>query len=465
MNEERPIGPDEQNSPIIPEAPSDGQPPVNGQAPENEQYPPYGQAPGYEQPQNYGQAPDWQPPQGYGQYPGCQPPQNYGQYPGYQPPQGYGQYPGYQPPQGYGQYPGWQPPQNYGQYQNQYQYPYQYQPPQADPQAAARAAARQEDGRKLFRLGLLEGIALLGYLLLRNIFVVALRMIPSVLQFYQNGPTEAALINSLYTLLCVGLPFGVIYLVLRRQEALFSPVPLGGARSGKTALLLVLAGVGLCFVGDLATNWFAAFADSIGLGFSSYHQALEGEDVPQTAVGLLIFVVQGALLPAMVEEFAFRGVVLQPLRKFGDWFAIVTSALLFGLMHANMSQVPFAIIAGIALGYVATVTGSLWMSVLVHFLNNLFAVAMSVVRDRAGDGVSLVASNVTLYGLIAVGVAAMIVYVVKNPAWMRLRPGVYPAAKKSKFFTAPTLLVAIFFLLCATIADIEVFTRAFSWAV
>ena len=76
-------------------------------------------------------------------------------------------------------------------------------------------------------------------------------------------------------------------------------------------------------------GWFAAFADSVGLGFNSYYQALEGLDTPEDGAGLLLFFLRTALVPAFVEELCFRGVILQPLRRFGDWFAIFTSALLF----------------------------------------------------------------------------------------------------------------------------------------
>ena len=73
-----------------------------------------------------------------------------------------------------------------------------------------------------------------------------------------------------------------------------------------------------------------------------------------------------------------RGVVMQPLRKFGDRFAIVASAVLFAILHGNMVQIPFAFVAGLALGYFAIVTNSIWTSVVIHSLNNLSAVIISI---------------------------------------------------------------------------------------
>ena len=145
---------------------------------------------------------------------------------------------------------------------------------------------------------------------------------------------------------------------------------------------------------------------------------------------------------------------MQPLRRYGDWFAILTSALLFGLMHATMTQVPFAIIAGIALGYVSLVSGSLWTSVIVHFVNNMIAVLYSVVQGLYGEQTAVLFSNVAMYGMLLVGVIALIVYAVRRPHFLRLRPGNEPGAKKFAYYLSPTLLIAAVFLLADTAADI-----------
>ena len=74
-----------------------------------------------------------------------------------------------------------------------------------------------------------------------------------------------------------------------------------------------------------------------------------------------------AIVPAVFEEFAFRGVVLNKLRKFGDSYAIIMSAVLFGLMHGNLSQIPFAFILGLVIGFIAVKTNSIIPGILIHF--------------------------------------------------------------------------------------------------
>ena len=65
-----------------------------------------------------------------------------------------------------------------------------------------------------------------------------------------------------------------------------------------------------------------------------------------------------ALLAPWVEELLFRGTILHKLHAEGasPWRSIVLSALLFGLIHINPAQVPFAFLVGLALGWITAVS-------------------------------------------------------------------------------------------------------------
>ena len=69
----------------------------------------------------------------------------------------------------------------------------------------------------------------------------------------------------------------------------------------------------------------------------------------------------------------FRGAMLRTLSKYGSGFAIVVSALAFGLMHGNMAQTPMAFLIGLVLGYVAAKSGNIRQTILIHMANNLLA--------------------------------------------------------------------------------------------
>ncbi len=92
-----------------------------------------------------------------------------------------------------------------------------------------------------------------------------------------------------------------------------------------------------------------------------------------------------AILPAIGEEFVFRGVVLHGLRsRFNDVSAVLLSALMFAIMHQSLQQLIYPFILGCIMGWVVLRTGSLVSSVLIHFVNNFLVVTLTFVENMTG---------------------------------------------------------------------------------
>ncbi|MEL6351687.1 MAG: CPBP family intramembrane glutamic endopeptidase [Cyanobacteria bacterium J06627_28] len=77
----------------------------------------------------------------------------------------------------------------------------------------------------------------------------------------------------------------------------------------------------------------------------------------------------------LVEELVFRGILLQRwAMKWGLRWGVVTSSLLFGLLHFN-NPVGLTLF-GLVMGLLYVRTRSLWVPVLCHCLNNLAALGI-----------------------------------------------------------------------------------------
>ena len=87
-------------------------------------------------------------------------------------------------------------------------------------------------------------------------------------------------------------------------------------------------------------------------------------------VAMLLYAINGMILPAFIEEIVFRGAILQSLRRFGDGFALLTSSILFAVIHGNFVQAPYAFLMGLVIGYFVLRTGSLWTGIFIHLFNN-----------------------------------------------------------------------------------------------
>ncbi len=98
-----------------------------------------------------------------------------------------------------------------------------------------------------------------------------------------------------------------------------------------------------------------------------------------TIWGFLINILMISVLPSIGEEFLFRG-VLQPL--FHKWtknihVAVIISAFLFSVIHIQFYGFIPRFLMGVLLGYSFVWSGSLWVPVFIHFINNSAAVIMS----------------------------------------------------------------------------------------
>lgn len=77
-----------------------------------------------------------------------------------------------------------------------------------------------------------------------------------------------------------------------------------------------------------------------------------------------------AVMPAVFEELAFRGVILSNYKSVGLLKAALVSGLFFGLFHMDFYQMGYAVIAGIFFSSIVRYTNSIYASMLSHFLIN-----------------------------------------------------------------------------------------------
>jgi membrane protease YdiL (CAAX protease family) len=97
---------------------------------------------------------------------------------------------------------------------------------------------------------------------------------------------------------------------------------------------------------------------------------------------LLVFAI--CVMPAIVEEFIFRGMIQRTLEKWntgknGPIFAIVASAVLFSLFHMSPAQTLSQFFMGLLWAWVYHRTKNLSYPIILHFLNNFWVLTYSYV--------------------------------------------------------------------------------------
>jgi len=103
-----------------------------------------------------------------------------------------------------------------------------------------------------------------------------------------------------------------------------------------------------------------------------------------TIWGLLFNIFMVALLPALGEELLFRGVIQ---RIFTNWtrsahWGIWISAILFSALHMQFYGFIPRMFLGVLFGYLLVWSGSIWLPIFAHFLNNSIAVVAMYLIDK-----------------------------------------------------------------------------------
>ena len=297
---------------------------------------------------------------------------------------------------------------------------------------------REENEKKNIKLlGKASGLSVIGYVLVQNILSVLIFMTP-LGNLYMTDATVQSIVTIFYSVLSLLIPFGIagFYLEKRTGTDIFK-----FGKPVSTPLMLAATALGffVCLVGNYLTSVFVNLADFVGITLTSPEYT-----VPEDFAGRAVYVLAVAAVPALVEEFAIRGAVLQPLRRYGDKFAILASAVVFAVLHGNLIQAPFALIAGIGIGYAVCITNSIWTGVLIHFCNNFYAVITEFMLADIADEKTL---NTVYYGvmiaLYVISIAGSAIFVVLRKK-RRLVPSftVLSESKKMRVFvlTVPMII-------------------------
>lgn len=315
---------------------------------------------------------------------------------------------------------------------------------------------KKNDKKILKTMGGWFGFGIISFTVLAFVvsFIIGLLTVafPKLEMLYYDDNSSMAY-QIIASILFILVPFVIAYAVLKKKK-LAGILPMGTTYNTKAAVGLTMLCVPLMIFSTFAINFVSTFIQGfMGVTFTT------GVEDPKIlgAEGIFIAVLSTAVLPAILEEIVVRGIIMQPLRRFGDKFAIVASALIFGIMHGNMVQIPYTVVAGLFLGYLVIATGSLWPSIILHFINNFYSVALLAAYDNIGDTAGAVVTVLFIGLFVILGIVGGLIYFPMNYK-TPLKKGVdtlKTGEKYSALFLNVPMIFAIIFLLFQTIGTIK----------
>ncbi|MFZ4520852.1 MAG: type II CAAX prenyl endopeptidase Rce1 family protein [Bacteroidales bacterium] len=212
--------------------------------------------------------------------------------------------------------------------------------------------------------------------------------------------------------------------------------------SGWKIYLLTLA---MMFAALPFINWMVTMNEAMKLpeflgGLEAWMKTTEEEAAKLTdafmkmpTFGAFLFnMLMIGVLPAIGEEFLFRGLLQRLLREWlgNIHIAIFISAFLFSAMHMQFYGFFPRMMLGVMFGYLFYWTGSLWAPIFGHFINNGSAVLVAYLSQLGvlnGDYESFGATE-NIFVIVLSGLAILVTFFIIY----RLKPGGRPLAIENR---------------------------------
>ncbi len=272
-----------------------------------------------------------------------------------------------------------------------------------------------------------------------------------VIRVYGNqviaSSSVVLLANILSSTICLGLPFLLFILLCRVPLRVAFPLHRFSPSFGALGCCLAL---GVSVVGLAASSLLSSLLGALGF---TPHTSIS---IPQNPPTLALTALQLCIIAPVVEEFVFRGMIFQSMRRFGDSFALMISAILFALFHGNLVQAPNAFIMGLLIGYLVLYSGSLWTGVLIHAVNNLFNLLLNLLLSSLPEQLQPLFLLIVLVLYLTAGIGALLVLVHQYPNIFTFRRPSTVANERIKyrvFFSSMTLAIALALLVVAIIQN------------
>ena len=136
------------------------------------------------------------------------------------------------------------------------------------------------------------------------------------------------------------------------------------------SILLIISAAFLMMSGSLMLSTLLGGLDSLSQNFSLYDTFISKTNgsIPSSMYLLVAY----AIIPAICEEFIFRGILCYEYENGGVLRAVIFSSVFFAMLHFNPINILVYLFSGVILALVLYGSRSLFGAIIAHFLYNLF---------------------------------------------------------------------------------------------
>lgn len=203
--------------------------------------------------------------------------------------------------------------------------------------------------------------------------VVIIDMVGRIIFFYtSNNETDVDFVDKILnkamnsgTSSIIAVFVGLLFLLFYFRKSDYGKVIFHSKEkmTGSAFLIILTIFMSAQAFFSLSSVGMEAYFNKFGLSI------LENINVATSSSNTISMLLYASFIGPITEEIVFRGYIMRGFQRYGSYYAIIMSAVVFGAFHGNLIQSIFAVLVGLVLGYVAMKYSIKW-SFLLHIINN-----------------------------------------------------------------------------------------------
>ncbi|MBO7527394.1 MAG: CPBP family intramembrane metalloprotease [Clostridia bacterium] len=241
-------------------------------------------------------------------------------------------------------------------------------------------------------------------------------LLPQILAFvtvliFSIYLTKTELENSVFYLICCALVYQVAFLIIflsynkRNKIKGFDAICIKTKPNVKNVLLIVLISI-------IAFSGFVNFIALTERAFFAWGFVEDGLSLPlNTPIWLIANIILSCIIPAIMEETIFRGIIFNGLKRRGFWFACIISSVCFTIIHFSLFSLIYPMVMGVVFCLIVQKTGSIVYSMIAHFCNNLIVTVINYINNVNGTNFGVVNVS-TQWGGAIVAIVAILTFII-----------------------------------------------------
>ncbi len=268
--------------------------------------------------------------------------------------------------------------------------------------------AKKEDSKNIFivkrqmkNIGFVLGTAIIIYFGMQTIFsLIGAFVLPTLFENILEAEDVSMVLQILLQVVSLGLASAFVFAYSeKRNEKESKKIKL------KSKAKIIFITIFLVFALQFVLS--GIIYPAIGLDYNITDTFVT--DSTSSVLSKVILIITLAVTPAIFEELFFRKAIIDFLSPYGKKMALLISALLFGIIHMNLSQGLFAFIIGLIFGGIYLFTNDIKLTMLIHLINNGIG-ALEMILPETGVVITVIA----LIAICIIGFILLIIEILKK---------------------------------------------------